>query len=344
MEEKTFNFAIIGCGVIAPNHAEGIVHTPNARLVAVADIVEEKARSFAQKYNCDWYLDYKKMLDRPDIDIVNICTPSGLHPEMAIEAMKRGKHVITEKPMAITLEQADAMISASKEYNRKLACIFQRRTQSVFKKIKEVVSQGAIGKLILGDAYMKYFRSQAYYDSGDWRGTWALDGGGALMNQGIHCIDLMQWIMGEVGSVFAYTRTLARRIEVEDTAVSVLEYKNGAIGVIEGTTSVVPGFDHRLEFHGVDGSILVDGERIARWEVPGVELKLDQETAIGSTASDPRAVGYRGHMLLIQDMIDAIKNNRDPLIPGEEGKKALKIILAIYKSSRERKEVYLDTL
>lgn len=344
MEDKIFNFAIIGCGVIAPNHAEGIVHTPNARLVAVVDIVEEKARSFAQRYNCDWYLDYKEMLDRPDIDIVNICTPSGLHPEMAIEAMKRGKHVITEKPMAITLDQADAMISASKEYNRKLACIFQRRTQNVFKKIKEVVSQGAIGKLVLGDAYMKYFRSQAYYDSGDWRGTWALDGGGALMNQGIHCIDLMQWIMGEVGSVFAYTRTLARRIEVEDTAVSVLEYKNGAIGVIEGTTSVVPGFDHRLEFHGVDGSILVDGEKIARWEVPGVELKLEQDLTVGSTASDPRAVGYIGHMLLIQDMIDAIKNNRDPLIPGEEGKKALKIILAIYKSSRERREVYLDTL
>ncbi len=344
MEDKIFNFAIIGCGVIAPNHAEGIVHTPNAKLVAVADVVEERARSFAQRYNCDWYLDYREMLDRPDIDIVNICTPSGLHPEMAIEAMKRGKHVITEKPMAITLDQADAMISASKEYKRKLACIFQRRTQNVFKKIKEVVSQGAIGKLILGDAYMKYFRSQAYYDSGDWRGTLALDGGGALMNQGIHCIDLMQWIMGEVGSVFAYTRTLARRIEVEDTAVSVLEYKNGAIGVIEGTTSVVPGFDHRLEFHGVDGSILVDGEKIARWEVPGVELKLEHDLTVGSTASDPRAVGYIGHMLLIQDMIDAIKNNRDPLIPGEEGKKALKIILAIYKSSRERREIYLDTL
>ncbi|HOK29896.1 MAG TPA: Gfo/Idh/MocA family oxidoreductase, partial [bacterium] len=217
MEDRVLNFAIIGCGVIAPNHAEGIVNTPSARLVAVADIVEEKAVKFAQKYNCDWYTDYKKMLDRPDIDVVNICTPSGLHPEMAIEAMKRGKHVITEKPMAITLEQADAMISASKEYKRKLACIFQRRTQSIFKKIKEVTSQGAIGKLILGDAYMKYFRSQAYYDSGDWRGTWALDGGGALMNQGIHCIDLMQWIMGEVGSVFAYTRTLARKIEVEDT-------------------------------------------------------------------------------------------------------------------------------
>ncbi|MGC8717727.1 MAG: Gfo/Idh/MocA family protein [bacterium] len=343
MEDRILNFAIIGCGVIAPNHGEGIVHTPNARLVAVADIVEEKARKFAQKYNCDWYVDYKEMLDRVDIDVVDICTPSGLHSEMAIEAMKRGRHVITEKPMAITLEGADAMISASKDYNRKLACIFQRRTQSVFKKIKEVTSQGAIGKLILGDAYMKYFRSQAYYNRGDWRGTWALDGGGALINQGIHCIDLMQWIMGDVGSVFAYARTLARRIEVEDTAVAVLEYKNGAIGVIEGTTSVIPGFDHRLEFHGIDGSILVDGEKITRWEVPGVEFILDSQETLGSTASDPR-VDYIGHMLLIQDMIDAIKNNRDPLITGEEGKKALKIILAIYKSSKERKEVYLDEM
>lgn len=344
MEDRILNFAIIGCGVIAPNHAKAIINTPSARLVAVADIIEERAVKFAQEYNCNWYTDYKKMLDRPDIDVVNICTPSGLHSEMAIEAMKRGKHVITEKPMAITLEQADAMISASKEFKRKLACIFQRRTQSVFKKIKEVTSQGAIGRLILGDAYMKYFRSQAYYDSGDWRGTWALDGGGALMNQGIHCIDLMQWIMGEVGSVFAYTRTLARRIEVEDTAVSVLEYKNGAIGVIEGTTSVVPGFDHRLEFHGVDGSILVDGEKIVKWEVPGVELDLDSQETVGSTASDPRAIGYLGHQLLIQDMIEAIKNDRDPLITGEEGKKALKIILAIYKSSRERREIYLDTM
>jgi len=344
MEDRIINFAIIGCGVIAPSHAEGIVNTPSAKLVAVADVIEERAREFAQKYNCDWYVDYKEMLDRPDIDVVNICTPSGLHSEMAIEAMKRGKHVITEKPMAVTLEQAEVMIEASKKYQRKLACIFQRRTQSVFRKIKEVTSQGAIGKLILGDAYMKYFRSQAYYDSGDWRGTWAMDGGGALMNQGIHCIDLMQWIMGEVGSVFAYTRTLARKIEVEDTAVAVIEYKNGAIGVIEGTTSVVPGFDHRLEFHGVDGSILVDGENIVRWEVPGVELQLDSYEDVGSVASDPRAVGYMGHMILIRDMIDAIKNDRDPLITGEEGEKALKIILAIYESSKKRKEVYLDTM
>jgi predicted dehydrogenase len=344
MEEREFRFAIIGCGVIAPNHAKGIVNTPGARLVAVADIVEEKAINFARKYNCDWYTDYKEMLDRPDIDIVNICTPSGLHSEMAIEAMKRGKNVITEKPMAITLEQADAMIESSKKYNRKLACIFQRRTQPVFKRIKEVVSEGAIGKLLLGDAYMKYFRSQAYYDSGDWRGTWALDGGGALMNQGIHCIDLVQWIMGDVGAVFAYTRTLARKIEVEDTAVAVLEYKNGAIGVIEGTTSVVPGFDHRLEFHGVDGSILVEGERITRWEVPGIQLETESNVNVGSTASNPQAIEFIGHQLLIQDMIEAIINNREPLIPGEEGKKALKVILAIYKSSKEKKEVYLDML
>ena len=344
MDKREFRFAIIGCGVIAPYHAEGIVNTPRARLVAVADIVEERAIKFARKYNCDWYTDYKEMLDRPDIDIVNICTPSGLHPEMAIEAMKRGKNVITEKPMAITLEQADAMIESSKKYNRKLACIFQRRTQDVFKRIKEVVSKGAIGKLVLGDVYMKYFRSQDYYDSGDWRGTWALDGGGALMNQSIHCIDLMQWIMGDVGTVFAYTRTLARKIEVEDTAVAVLEYKNGVVGVIEGTTSVIPGFDHRLEFHGVDGSILVEGERIARWEVPGILLETESSVNVGSAASNPQAIGFIGHQVLIQDMIEAGINDRDPLIPGEEGKKALKIILAIYRSSKERKEVYLDTL
>lgn len=354
-EGGSLGFGIIGCGVIAPFHAKGIQNARGARLVAVADIISEKARQFAQEYSAGengagehgavaWYKDYQDLLKRDDIQVICICTPSGMHADMAVDAAQAGKHVLSEKPMAITLPQLDRMIAACRKAGVKLGTIFQRRTYESSRQVKQAIEQGKLGKLVLGDAYLKYYRTQEYYNSAGWRGTWELDGGGALMNQGVHGIDLIQWLMGDVESVYARSAALAHDIEVEDTAVAVLQYKNGAFGVIEGTTSVYPGLETRLEIHGEKGTIILEEQTITRWsfigeEDPGPGAGAVEEKAGGS--ADPAAIATAGHLRQIQDMVDAVRENREPLVNGEEGRKAVEIILAIYESARTRREVRL---
>ncbi|MCD5390561.1 Gfo/Idh/MocA family oxidoreductase [candidate division NPL-UPA2 bacterium] len=345
---KDIGFAVIGCGVIAPWHIRGIQTAKGAKLIAVCDDIEAKARKLADDHHVDWYTDYRKLLKRDDVDVVCLCTPSSLHPDQAIIAAKAGKHIITEKPMAITLKKADAMIKACHDNKVKLAVIFQRRVTEPFKTIKKALDKGSLGKLILGDCYMKYYRSQAYYDSAGWRGTWKYDGGGALMNQGIHIIDLLQWYMGPAAKIYGYAHTLARRIEVEDTSASVLEFKSGAIGVIEGTTSVFPPtIPHRVEIHGQKGTIIIEGEGIKLWKVEGRggkeidELKVKQSAATSKAITIPTDIGAEGHCIQIQDMVRAIQNDRPPIVSGEEGRKSIEIILAIYKSSRTGRPVKL---
>ncbi|OIO72673.1 MAG: hypothetical protein AUJ85_09650 [Elusimicrobia bacterium CG1_02_37_114] len=223
--------------------------------------------------------------------------------------------------------------------------MFQRRVTEPFATVKKLLDNGELGKLILGDLYMKYYRSQEYYDSGGWRGTWKFDGGGALMNQGIHMIDLLQWYMGPVESVFGYCKTLARKIEVEDTAAVVLKFKNGAIGVIEGTTSVYPPtIPHRLEIHGEHGTIMFSGEGISRWEIEGTDGKIINklkkiERGVEKPITSPTDISWEGHQKMIAGMVEAIRQDREPIITGEEGKKALEIILAIYESAKTGREI-----
>lgn len=338
---EPIGYGIIGCGVIAPWHARAVTEfVQGARLVAVADPVAEKARALAEKFGAPHvYTDARDLLARPDIQAVSICTPSGLHGEIAIAAAQAGKHVLTEKPMEITLPKIDAMIDACQRHGVKLAVIFQRRASPLWQKIRETVRSGKLGKMLLGDAYLKYYRSQEYYDSGDWRGTWALDGGGALMNQGVHLVDQLQWVMGPVESVYSHADHLARNIEVEDTTVSVLRFKSGAFGVLEAATSVV-GMDHRIEFHGDRGTITVYGEKIEKWIVPGEEMPTFEPVA-GSMSTDPTAIGLSGHIAQIQDFIDAIRLDRPPMVTGEDGRAAVEIILAVYRSARTGQPVTL---
>jgi len=337
---QNIGFGIIGCGMISPWHAASITSASGAQLVAVCDVVQEKAEKLASEYGAPKvYLDYHKLLSDPDIDAVCICTPSGMHSDMAIDAARFGKHVMCEKPIDISLQKIDAMIAECRRAGVKLGAIFQRRTSPVWNKIKDAIAAGKLGRMVLGDAYMKYYRSQEYYDSGDWRGTWALDGGGALMNQGVHCVDMLRWIMGPIESVYSHADHLVRKIETEDTAVAVLKFANGAFGVLEATTSVCPGMDHRLEFHGEFGSIRVEGEKIVEWSVPGEEDIIEESASdidikMGTAASDPTAIGMEGHKALIQDFADAIREDREPLITGEEAKKAVEVVLAVYESSR----------
>lgn len=338
--DRDVRFGIVGCGAIAPWHVNGIAGAKGASLVAVCDCIREKADKLAGGIgHIKVYTDYHEMLRDPDVDAVCICTPSGMHADMAVLAAKAGKHVLTEKPADITLENIDCMIAACRKANVKLGVIFQRRTSPLWRTIKETIESGGLGRVVLGDAYCKYFRGQGYYDSGEWRGTWQLDGGGALMNQGIHIIDMLRWIMGPVESVFAYTGHLVRNIEVEDTAVATLKFTGGAFGVIEGTTSVTPGLDHRVEFHGETGTIRVEGERIVEWSVPGVELCIGEgsggvDIKAGTSASSPTVIDTEGHRLQIEDLADAIREDRAPIVTGEEARKAVEVVLSIYESAK----------
>ncbi len=336
-------FGIIGCGVIAPWHARSIVDIEEAELLACCDIIRERAEKLAEEFGVPRvYTNHKELLADPDIDAVCICTPSGLHGPIAIDAAHAGKHIMCEKPIEITLPKIDATIQACREAGVKLGVIFQRRTSPVWHKIKETIEAGKLGKMVLGDAYLKYYRSQEYYDSGEWRGTWELDGGGALMNQGVHMVDILRWIMGPVESVYALADHLVRRIEVEDTACAVIKWKSGAFGVLQGTTSVTPGMPHRLEFHGELGSILTEGERIVKWAVPGEEEpSMEQKVQIGSSESDPKSIATEGHRIQIRDLCYAIREDREPMVTGEEARKAVEIILAVYESARTGRPVYL---
>jgi predicted dehydrogenase len=349
MKNGKFGFGIIGCGVIGPWHARAIAENEKAELVAACDIIPEKVQKFCEEYGNQPkpYLKYQEMLQDPKIDIISICTPSGLHGEMALAAANAGKHILCEKPMEIKLENIDRMLEAADKNKVKLAGVFQRRTYDSSKKVKAALENQKLGKMVLGDAYLKYFRSQAYYNSAGWRGTWALDGGGALMNQGIHGIDLLLWLMGDVKSVYARCSALVRDIEVEDTAVALLEYKNGAKGVIEGTTSVNPGEATRLELNGKLGTIIFTESVISRWAVStgddslAEEIPLAPEETQSGAVSDPKNIGVLGHIRHVGDLIAAIEEDRDPMVTGESARKAVELILAIYKSSRLQQEILL---
>lgn len=351
MRNGKVGFAVVGCGVIGPWHAKAISLAPQAELIALCDIEVEKAQKLAAEYgNVPCYADHRKMLkNEPDIDCVCACVPSGLHWRIAVDAAKAGRHVLSEKPLDITLRTMDKMIETCRRQKVKLGCIFQRRTTAMTKTARQIVQEGRLGKLVLADCYMKYYRSPAYYKSAGWRGTWELDGGGALMNQGVHGIDQLLYIVGEVETVTAHAAPLVREIPVEDTAVAILRFRNGAFGVIEGTTSVTPGMPTRTELHGENGTLIFDDNGLIKYALAeekagvakDVELKVQEAEPPKSAASDPKALSVMGHLIQIMDMADAILQDREPMVPGEEARKAVELILAIYKSARTGKTVRL---
>lgn len=337
---KEMRFAIIGCGRIAPKHAESIVAIPEAELVAVCDIVPEKAQAFADKYGAEPYTDYHEMLKRPDIDVVTIATSSGLHAEIGIAAAQAGKHVMVEKPMAMTLKSADELIAACQKAKVKLAVIHQNRFNKSIKLMRQALEAGRFGKLTHGQATVRWNRNDDYYAQAPWRGT-KLQDGGVLMNQSIHNIDLLQWMFGPVESVFGYTATNLRKIEMEDVGAAVIKFKSGAIGLIEAASTIYPkNIEETLNVFGETGSVMVGGiavNRIETWEFP--ESEEEKKQIFASQESDPPTVYGFGHREIIMDMIQAIQEDRTPAIPGEEGRKALEIILAIYKCQETKEPI-----
>ncbi|AGK99400.1 Gfo/Idh/MocA family protein [Clostridium pasteurianum] len=338
---KKHKFAIIGCGVIGNVHAESISHIENAELAAVCDVIEDKAKTLGEKYECSYYTDIDKMLKDQDIEIVNICTPSGLHAECGIKCAKAKKHIICEKPIEVTEEKAIHLIKACEDVGVKLSVISQHRFDKGIMELKKAVNEGDLGKLYFGGSHTKWYRSQEYYDSGDWRGTWELDGGGALMNQSIHYIDLLQYIMGPIEEIYGTCTSIGHeRIEVEDEAVASVRFKNGGLGMIEGNTNAYPGLFTRLDIYGEKASIVIENDKVKLWKYKdGSEKKVaDEERNIiaGSSAKD---ISNYSHILQFLDVIEAIEKNRRPSVDGYEGLKPLKIILAIYESNNNRKPV-----
>lgn len=351
MSGKTFGVGIVGCGMIAEYHVKAINELPNARVVAAFTRNPANGRKIAElaESECAIHDDLDAMLRAPELDVVCVCTPSGAHLEPAVAAARAGKHVVVEKPLEITLPRCDAIIRACDEAGVRLCTIFPSRFSPANRSLKAAIDSGRFGRLTLGDTYVKWWRTQEYYDSGGWRGTWSLDGGGALMNQAIHNVDLLIWLMGEVESVSAFTATLAHeRVEVEDTAVAALRFKNGALGVIEAATSAFPGLLKRTEIHGDRGSARVEQDDVTLWSFaearPGDEAILEQirgATGFAAGASDPRGITHAGHRDQLADFLDAIDAGKDPLVDGREGRRSVEVIRAIYASAREGRAISL---
>jgi len=336
-----FGFGIVGCGMISQFHARAIADLRGAKLIACCDTRPESADRFAAANGCKSHHTLDEMLADKSVDIVTIATPSGLHMAPAVAAAKAGKHVIVEKPLEVTLKKCDQIIRECEKNGVQLATIFPSRFHDSSVKLKRAVDGNRFGRITMGDAYVKWFRTQQYYDSGAWRGTWALDGGGALMNQAVHSIDLLAWLMGPVKEVCAQTALLAHeRIEVEDTAVATLRFANGALGVIEATTAAYPGYLKRIEIHGSEGTAVLEEEDLKTWDFArpakqdqAILADMQKSRSTGGGASDPAAIGHHGHAKLFADMLLAIRKQRPPAIDGHEGRRSVEIIQAIYKSA-----------
>lgn len=334
-------FGIIGCGLIAKFHARAIADVPGTRLAACYDVVGAAAEKIAQEFGCKAYSDLDAMLADPNVHIVTVATPSGAHMEPAVAAAKAGKHVIVEKPLEITLDRCDAIIRACEEAGVVLSTIFPSRFHGSSRLLKAAVEERRFGKLTVGDAYVKWWRTQQYYDGGAWRGTWKLDGGGALMNQAIHSVDLLVWLMGPVAEVSARTALLAHeRIEVEDVAMALLRFECGALGVIEATTAAYPGYLKRIELHGDQGSAVMEEEDIVKWDFAEarpqdeeIRRKMAEKVSGGGGASDPAAIGHHGHARQFADVVEAIRQGRKPLVDGQEGRRSVEVIMAVYQSA-----------
>src|SRR5256885_2518638 len=321
-------FGIIGCGVIGHIHAEAIATLPDAQLVAVVDTVLKPTQELMDEFHVTHYGNLQEMLAREQLDVVDVCTPSGMHGEHACQVMRAGVNVIVEKPMEVSRAAIEEMLRVQQETGVKLAVISQHRFDPDTIKVHDLVEAQAFGRLVLGNALIPWWRSQAYYDSGAWRGTWKLDGGGVLMNQSIHSIDLLQWLMGAVKSVCAYTDTLVHRMETEDVAVAILRFANGALGTIAATTDAYPGTGTRIEIFGDKGSAIIEDDRLSYLHLarddqeeigaygttgknvgalpPGEDeapLAGTQANETGTTAQNPAALSFRSHALQIADMV-----------------------------------------
>lgn len=347
----TTRFGIVGCGKIYSTHADALQGIDGAKLTALYDVDPAAACAASERYDVPACGSLQELFDHVDAVIVGV--PSGLHADIGIAAAQAGKHVVVEKPIDVTLDAATRLVSAGREAGVKFTCISQHRFARDLRRLHDAAQSGDLGRLIQGDAYVKWYRTQTYYDSGDWRGTYALDGGGCLMNQGVHYVDMVQWVMGGVKSVQAMCRTMAHDIEVEDVAYAMVEYRNGAVGLIHASTNCYPGLAERIEVHGEHGSAILEGDRVKLWQIDPIAAKEGQygggvmmqptpnlhlsgagAPGVDHSTIDTTSKWGEQHRLQLEDFTRAIADDRDPYITGEMALEPLKVILAIYDSSR----------
>lgn len=337
-------FALVGCGRIAKRHSEllGLGQIKNAKLTAVCDIVPDKAERLGQEFGVPYFADMHEMMHKIDVDVVVVLTESGNHAKHVLELASYGKHIVVEKPMALTLEDADEMISACDRAGVKLFIVKQNRFNVPVIKLHEAREAGRFGKLVMGTVRVRWCRPQSYYDQDPWRGTWALDGG-VLTNQASHHVDLLEWMMGEVDSVFAMSATALANIEAEDTAVVTLRFKNGALGIIEATTAVRPkDLEGSISVLGEKGTVEIGGFAVNKMKVwDFVEPQAGDEDVMEKYSVNPPNVYGFGHQAYYDHVVDCIINNKQHLVDGLQGRKSLELINAIYESVETGKEVHL---
>lgn len=338
--------ALLGCGRIAKRHADLLSNKEidGAKLVAVCDVQEERAKAFSEKYKIPYFTDLKAMMKEcgEQIHIVSILTPSGMHAQNTLEVAPYQKHIIVEKPMALTLEDADKMIQVCKENNIRLFVVKQNRYNLPVQKLREALEAGRFGKLVMGSVRVRWCRDDGYYKQDSWRGTWEYDGG-VFTNQASHHIDLLEWMLGDVESVFAKSTTALSAIEAEDTGIAVLKFKNGALGVVEATTATRPkDLEGSISILGEFGSVEIGGfavNQMRHWNF-AKPLASDGEVMEKYSVNPPNVYGF-GHKEYYLSVVDCLKNNKKALVDGEEGRKSLELIIAMYESIESGKEVFL---
>jgi UDP-N-acetyl-2-amino-2-deoxyglucuronate dehydrogenase len=331
----SIRIGLVGGGNISNTHARAASEIPGVEIVAIYGTNEEKVSRLSQEFRAKSYSDVKSFLAHSPMEAVIIGSPSGLHAEQGIAAAQHKLHVLTEKPIDVTTGQADALISACKRAGVKLGVIFQDRFKPDILRLKKFLDAGSLGKPLLIDARVKWYRPPEYYHDSKWRGTLALDGGGALMNQGIHTVDLLIWLFGGVAKVQARTATLLHDIESEDTALALLEFASGAIGMLQATTAAYPGYARRVEITGSEGTVILEQDRIV-----AADLRNKDDSLISAdtgdqnpSASSPVVSDVRGHRCAIEDFIHAIESNGTPVCDGEDGRRSLALVEAIYESA-----------
>lgn len=339
---KRWKIAVIGCGSISDFHFRAIREIDNAELAGVACRREERAREAGERESCPWTTDYTELLRNPEVDLVCLTTSSGSHGSIGLDVLNAGKHLFVEKPIAMTTAEADRMVRLAEQKGLTLSVVSQRRFEEQHMLVHRVVSGGGIGRLLLAEVFCPYYRSQEYYDSSAWRGTIAEDGG-ALMNQGIHSIDLLLWLAGPVRSVYGKTSTQTHRMEAEDIGLAILQFQNGALGTIMSSTSIQPGFAPSIHLYGDKGTIKVEGNAITHWTVPGEAMpEIRHEASTGGGVTDPRSISTQYHKLQLMELLEALSDKREPAVTGRDGTRAVRLIEAIYRASSQGVEIKIE--
>lgn len=344
---RPLTFGLVGCGAISTQHLEAIQTIDGAQLGGVVSASQERARAVGERWGVPWTTDLDELLDRDEIDAVSILTPSGLHPRQTLRALAHGKHVLVEKPIALTVDDADEVIEEGRKRGLTLATVSQRRFEPAARALAGAIAAGALGSVALILAEGIYHRPQSYYDSAAWRGTIGLDGG-VLMNQAIHVIDLARWLGGPVRSVAAHVTTRTHAMEAEDCATVTLEFSSGALGAIVATTSATPEFPTELRVYGDVGHVRIVGDAAAEWDVPGHAAPVSAPTTGDADVASPPSATWgttaAGYVLQYTDFVDAVRSGRPPAVTGSDGRNAVEIVTAAYEANRTGRAVILEAV